>query len=67
VKNTDDAGIRKAILGVDALTLTMFLAAAWAIACSSLFFIVCLSFPVAGVNDRQLHRFQYSLFYYASD
>ncbi|MAF84677.1 MAG: hypothetical protein CL797_11340 [Chromatiales bacterium] len=30
-------------------------------ACSSFFFIICLSLPVTGLNDRQLHRFFYSL------
>jgi hypothetical protein len=39
----------------------MFFAAAWAMACSSLFFITYLSLPVTGFNDRQLHSFSYSL------
>ena len=30
-------------------------------ACSSCFFIICLSLPVTGFIDRQLHRFFYSL------
>jgi len=39
----------------------IFFAANSAIACSSLFFIVCLSSPIFGVYDKQLHRICYSL------
>jgi hypothetical protein len=39
----------------------MFFAAACAMACSSCFFIICLSLPVTGLNDRQLHRIFYGL------